>query len=936
MRAAPPLRGRDAEEQLLRSRLAAACQDGRGAVIVLFGAPGSGKSRLLQEVCALARDAGARVLEVAGDPDDDVIPYGPVLHAVEAGPEPLLDRSVLDRLPSGAEQGWFLRQELLTHLQQVAVVQPVVVCVDDLQWCGHGTLQLIRTLPGLLATEAVVWVVAVRSALSDPAVAATVRVLTEAGADRVELGPLDSDAVALLVGDVLGALPDAGVLASAARAEGHPLLLVELLRGWLDEELVEVDRAGARLRGEVLPARLRDAVERRTGRLSPQARELLQIAAVLGRHVPPDLLAAMLDRPPPVVLAPLQEVVAAGLLELDGDELRFGHDLIREAVAAGIPPAFGRVLRRHAVDVLLARGASTLQVAGLLAESATPGDLGAVAALREAAATLAPTASPAAATFSRRALDLLPEDSPLRPHVVVETIMHLWLCGRNAAAEQLAATMLTGAHGDDPSAEAQVRLGLARFTTPFSSEEAGRQCRTALALPGLPDRLRTELQLVLAINHGLAGEPEAAEAVLSPVRRELAAAPDPALRTTLARAESYAAFHPQEWDVAFEWHAEVERAHPVGEEMNPASVWEATMWTSIGYPARSLAIIDAEVAAARRHEQTGGLLMWSSFRARALFDAGRLEESLAEADGVMAVEEVQYVGGLSDLLVVYSLVRGALHAGRPEVLRRCRRRVELMITKGIGQIRRNGLWLTALTADAAGDVHGALAAAGEAVAALDRPGPSMSGLPDLGDEVLLTRMALGGGAHQAAERAVEAAERRSAVNTRNVVAAAVALHARGLLTADQGRLREAVQLLDGTERPLLLASAQEDLARTVAAARPRDAIELLDEALAVYGAAGADHDAARARGRLRELGVRRRRTITPPGQREGLDALTPTESQVVRLVAEGGTNAQVATQLFVSPHTVNTHLRNAFAKLGVRSRVELARLVAAQGGFTRA
>jgi DNA-binding CsgD family transcriptional regulator len=57
---------------------------------------------------------------------------------------------------------------------------------------------------------------------------------------------------------------------------------------------------------------------------------------------------------------------------------------------------------------------------------------------------------------------------------------------------------------------------------------------------------------------------------------------------------------------------------------------------------------------------------------------------------------------------------------------------------------------------------------------------------------------------------------------------------------------------------------------------------------------------------------------------------------VVRLVAEGRTNQQVATRLFVSPHTVNTHLRNAFTKLGVRSRVELARLVAAQDGLSRA
>ena len=935
MRAAPPLRGRDAEVRLLRSRLAAARQDGRGAVIVLVGAAGSGKSRLLHEVRGLAADAGARVLSLAGDPDAYALPYGEVLEAVADGPDPLIDRSVLVGLPPGEEQGWWLRQELQSSLEQVAMRQSVVVCVDDLQWCSHGTLRLIRTMPSLLATDAVVWVVAVRTALSDPAVASTVRVLTEADADRVELGPLDSDAVALLVGDVLGAVPDEGVLASAARAEGHPLLLVELLHGWLDERLVEVDQAGARLCGRELPARLRDAVERRIERLSPLARELLQLAAVLGRQFPAEVLAVMLDRPPPAVLAPLQEVVSAGLMEADGEQLCFGHELVREAVAAGIPASFSRVLRRHAVDVLLARGASALQVASLLAESAAPGDLDAVAVLRDAASTLATTSSPAAATFSVRALELLPEGSPLRPEVVVEAIMHLWLCGRSAAAERLAATTLTDAVGADPAAEGRVRLGLARFTTPFSSQEAVRQCRTALALAGLPDRLRAELELVLAINYGLSGQPDAAEAVLAPVRPRLADTADPVLGWTRARAESYAAFHRQEWDQAFAWHAEVVRARPVGEDINPPGLWESSMWTSIGRPARALAIIDPEVAAARRDDRMGALLLWSSFRARALFDAGRLEESQAEADGVLQVEEVERVGGVTDLLVVYSLVRGALHAGRTQDLRRLWHRVERMAADDLGQIRRNGLWLTALVADAAGDAEGALAAAAEAIATLDLSGPSMSGLPDLADEVVLTRMALRAGARESSVRAVEAAGRRSAGNPHNVVAEAAMQHARGLLWADEGCLREAVRLLGDTERPLLLASAREDLAGVVATDRPREAVDLLDEALSAYGAAGAGRDAARVRRGLRDLGVRRRRTVVLLGAGEGLAALTPTERQVVRLVADGRTNQQVATQLFVSPHTVNTHLRNAFTKLGVRSRVELARLVTGEPGLSR-
>jgi putative protein kinase ArgK-like GTPase of G3E family len=82
----PPLRGRDAELDLLRSRIVVAHRDGRGSVVVVSGAPGSGKSRLLQEVRLLAEDLGARIVSVAGDPDETAIPHGAILDAVEAGP----------------------------------------------------------------------------------------------------------------------------------------------------------------------------------------------------------------------------------------------------------------------------------------------------------------------------------------------------------------------------------------------------------------------------------------------------------------------------------------------------------------------------------------------------------------------------------------------------------------------------------------------------------------------------------------------------------------------------------------------------------------------------------------------------------------------------------------------------------------------------------
>ncbi|HEV2347227.1 MAG TPA: helix-turn-helix transcriptional regulator [Actinocrinis sp.] len=157
--------------------------------------------------------------------------------------------------------------------------------------------------------------------------------------------------------------------------------------------------------------------------------------------------------------------------------------------------------------------------------------------------------------------------------------------------------------------------------------------------------------------------------------------------------------------------------------------------------------------------------------------------------------------------------------------------------------------------------------------------------------------------------------------------AAIAAHVRGLVRHDAGELESAVRSLREVPRPPALASALEDLGRIrLDEGDTAAAVEAFDQALALDSAYGAAWDAARVRSRLRRLGVRRR-LVASAGPHTGWSALTRAERQVADLVAEGRTNREIAEQLFVSPHTVNAHVRRIFEKLQVRSRVELVRTV---------
>ncbi|MET9070371.1 helix-turn-helix transcriptional regulator, partial [Streptosporangium sandarakinum] len=191
----------------------------------------------------------------------------------------------------------------------------------------------------------------------------------------------------------------------------------------------------------------------------------------------------------------------------------------------------------------------------------------------------------------------------------------------------------------------------------------------------------------------------------------------------------------------------------------------------------------------------------------------------------------------------------------------------------------------------------------------------------------LVRTALAAGDRRRADEVVAAAEDLAGRNPCLPGPPVAAAHARGLRDSDPAALGRAAA---GYADPWARASAAEDLGVLLGAAPGRRdaAVGTLDGALSGYGGVGARRDAARVRRRLRELGERRRHWERVDHPDSGWSSLTGTERAVCDLVSQGLTNRQAAEQMFVSEHTVAFHLRQIFRKLGVRSRVELARLAA--------
>ena len=908
------LHGRESDLALIHEELAR-LSEGSEVAVIIEGAAGMGKSRLLDEVTSLARSLGVRVGRSAADPSGSMVELAALLDALFVGVDPLLDPAQLDSLHARPEQRFWLLRDLQQLLERAAVESPLLIAIDDAQWADNGTIAAIRSLAMRLVGMPIAWVIALRPPReTTPLVAMLEQMRQEGGAPTITLGPLDDEAVVRVAADMLHAQPDQAILDQLAAAEGSPFLVVETLLGLQEEERLHIVDGRASLIHGGLPRRVHEKMRERLGRLSDEASDAVTVGASLGRAFTFDELARTLGRPASDLLAPVSELLEANLLVDRGDELAFWHDITREAVRASVPLTARRALDRQAAKVLLEAGALPVEVASQLAASAEPGDEVAISTLLDAARALITTDPETAAAFGRRALEIAPAHHPQRGEIVGTTAIALHIAGNSEDAITFADHALRETL---PAVqEAEVRLSIAGMFA-ISPEIRIGAGRLALCLPELPPVLHARHLACLFHNLVTAGRLDEARAMLDETRTAAESVDDARASFTLAVAESALEYADDRFGPSLEL---ITSAHRNGifagddQRLRLAHMWHGELLCFADRYDDAHAVAVDGLAAAQRDRQGWAYQMFETWHGRMLLRTGQLAEAFAVLEGRFALEDGTHAATVLDAAGVVALGRLSVHLDERRQARRLADVATVMLEQGTPAVRRHAGWLLAILAIGEGDWQRARE---WLCATKDHGGrPTQPRFPlDITDVVVVARVALATADAGLAEIARTRSRERAELNPTVSSIAAAAAQVRGLLDHSAADLREAVDRFERTPRRLELAGALEDLGD----------VESLSRSLALFTEIGATWDARRVRSRLRELGVRRR-LVTAEPETHGWAALTSAEVAVAQLVAEGLTNREAAERLFVSPHTVNSHLRHVFTKLGINSRIELARL----------
>jgi DNA-binding CsgD family transcriptional regulator len=592
-----------------------------------------------------------------------------------------------------------------------------------------------------------------------------------------------------------------------------------------------------------------------------------------------------------------------------------------------MPPPARRLLHREAAVALMAAGADRLDVADHLMLGAERGDEQAVAWLRDAAREASARAPLVAVELIRRAEALLPGGHRDADLVSAEVVQALLRAGKVAEASARAEAVLARQH----AAEVDTPLRVALVAALALQNRAAELITVAQASLADPARLAPSDQVLMLVQQSWAlvytGDPRAGESAASRALVIAEQAGDAAMTVWALTALLVAVGRQGRYGEALA-HARRAAALAAGSPDARSLPLQPKFFLGLALVDCDL-IGEARAAFREALDDEFGSGWWQPETlmadAQAAFVTGEWEDA---APGLIAGGQAAQEKG-NQILVSQSLAYRAIIATATGD-----HRAASELAAGIaGSLEDDELSYNAGIL--------ALAVAGLKAAQGDRQGAYDVLLRcwrfDAARECRFYHRAL---APDLVRLALTLGHRDVAAEVASVVGAGVALapevptvrslalRCQGLVDGDAEPVIEAVGL--ARRAPLLVehVGACEDAARLLAQGERRDeAAALLAEALDRYEQAGADAWAGRVRAQLRALGVR----PAPRGPRHrpagGWQSLTATERAVSLLVAEGLTNGAVARRLYISPHTVNTHLRHVFAKLDISSRVALAAVV---------
>jgi DNA-binding CsgD family transcriptional regulator len=900
------LRGRAEQLTGILTVLRRATRTGQGAIVLVSGEAGIGKTALLRACATEAGRLGFAVGVGKAEEVDQIAPGAPLLVALRSGAQPLLDSAAFGALADLYGQPLWLVDRIAALIEELATRSPVLIAIDDAQWADRLTRFALRLLPGRLAGSPVVWLLTTRDPRGERVDDLTASAESTDGVllTRIGLTGLADADLETLAQDRLGG-PATGRLRQRLHGVGgNPFLAGQLLDGVAD----------ARSEDEV-PQPLVAGIRRQVRSLSPGAADLVRLTSVWGRPLPIEDAEKLLETPLDEIVAQSREAAERGLLLLEDERILFRHDLVRESVYVDLPAARRRALHLRFAEHLLSTGAGPLAAAGHARAGATVGDERAVTILAAAAAESTATMPEAAAELILEAFALLPEDHPGRLEIGEQCADLLSRAQRGFEAVALLDGLLARPH--EPEAEAQLQVSAARaLWLTGSVGDIGYRMDAALARPGISAPLRARLAATRALALTRTGEPRAAALAAEAALTEGLKIGDEPAQALALQALGQAAKNEGRHQLSLDHFRRFRTL------AGPIQVWEEI---------RALQLLDRFdeaqqmlAAASRDAENNHETLLPSLMHAQLWqdFNLGRIDEAEAGARTIIRLSDElgHYVHRLGAWTVLSAI---ALTRGDTALARERLRPVE-QDDRDDDDIRLLGLQLMQAWVSAAeGSLDESLSILRPLVSSARDSRRYWPWWPTWSR--LFAGVGVAAGDAEFTRQAVELAEIGAERNPKVTSFEGVALHTRGFVTRDADLLADAVAVLERGPRPMLLAGALTDYGTVLLAGGERDrGVAELDRAWELYQRHDGISGMTTIAGRLRQAGVRRRNRATPERRPEtGWSSLTEAEHTVAQLVGQGHTNRSAAEQLGVSVNTVGTHLRAVFTKLEVRSRVQL-------------